>query len=320
MRWSNSALYVAQACGEKFRRMYLERDFRPSGISAKRGTAAHKVANEAHMRQLRAKQEGRPREEYLTAVLPTAEEAKDIAADSFQRALDEGCAFTADEKAVGVEKVTGDMKDQAVRMGAHYVGVIAPPIDPVAVERKTIIKPAGFEEEITGIVDLVSVEDRPVPEADSSNASGILLPRKVRVPGPRETLEIVNDLKTSARSPSEDAVEKSQQLPLYALIRAAETGKIPERLRLRTMVQTRTGKVSHVEQSATTSTENLNAVAERLGAAMRSAKAGNFVPANPDSWWCSERWCSYWSDCRFAMGRPSSVVVPDLSGQSGEGE
>jgi len=55
---------------------------------------------------------------------------------------------------------------------------------------------------------------------------------------------------------------------------------------------------------------------------MDSVRRGSFVPANPDSWWCSQKYCQFWSDCRFAMGRPSSATVPqmDLAGQAGEGE
>ena len=315
MRWSNSALYVAQQFGEKFRRIYPERDFRPSGVRAKRGTAVHRVANEAHVRQLRAKEAGRPREEYLSIVLPTIEEAKDIAADSFQQAMQEGVAWTDDEKAVGEAKVAGEEKDKAVRMGAHYVGIVAPRIDPVAVERKTVIRVPGMNDEIAGIVDLVSVEAplSPLPELDLSLEPKLVTERRVRVAGLDEMEEVVNDLKTSDRSPQEDAAERSQQLPLYALIRTAETGKVPDKLRLRTLVQTRTGKVSHVEQTTATTRENLDAVAARLSAAMDSVRRGSFVPANPDSWWCSQKYCQFWNDCRFAMGRPASVVVPSQS-------
>lgn len=304
MRWSNSALYVAQACGEKFRRMYIERDFRPSGIRAKRGTAAHKVANEAHMRQLRAKEASADfelnRNLILRDSLPTIEEAKDIAADSFERALVEGVAWTPEEKALGVEKVAGAEKDTAVRMGAHYVQVVAPRVDPVAVERKTVIRPADMNVEITGIVDLVSVEPpAPIAIAAPIIADALMQEPRIRTSGD----EVINDLKTSDRSPREGDAARSQQLPLYALIRTAETGRMPEKLRLRTLVTTRTGKVSHVEQTTETRRENLEAVAQRLNAAISAVERGSFVPANPDWWGCSAKYCAYFGDCKFALGR-----------------
>jgi hypothetical protein len=297
MRWSNSALYTLQQCGERFRRRYIERDFRPSGVRAKRGTAVHHVANEAHMRQLRAKEEGKPVEEYLSLVLPTVEEAKDLAAMTFDEAVKGGLALTEDEREAGEAKVVGAEKDVAVAMAEQYVTGVAPRVDPVGVERRVIIKPEGTDIEIVGIVDLVS-EERLLGEWSERDGPVIVAERRLR-----QRIEVVNDLKTADRQPQEGAVDKSQQLALYALIRTAETGRPPDKVRLRTMVKTRTGKVSTVEQTGEKTQADLEAVAQRLNAAIETARAGTFVPANPDSWWCSERFCEYWSDCKFALGR-----------------
>lgn len=297
MRWSNSALYTLQQCGERFRRRYIEKDWRPSGVRAKRGTAVHKVASESHMRQLRAKEEGKPLEEYLAAVLPTAEEAKDLAATAFDAAVLEGVAFTEDEREEGEAKVVGAQKDTSIKMAEHYVGLVAPRVDPVGVERKVIIKPPDTDIEISGIVDLVS-EERLLGEWDEERGPVIVAERRLR-----RVVEVVNDLKTADRQPREGDVDRSQQLALYALIRTAEMGRPPDKVRLRTLVTTRTGKVSTVEQTGEKTTADLEAVAQRLNAAIETARHGTFVPANPDSWWCSEKFCEYWKDCRFALGR-----------------
>ena len=296
MRWSNSSLFTLQQCGERFRRRYVEKDWRPSGIKAKRGTAVHKVAGESHMRQFRAKEAGKPLEEYLVAV-PSVEEAKDIAAESFNRAVMEGVAYTDDEKAEGEDKVRGAEKDVAVAMAEQYVGAVAPRIDPIGVERRVVIKPEGTDIEIVGVVDLIS-EERELGTWDPENGPVIVADRAMR-----RRVEVVNDLKTADRQPQEGAVERSQQLALYALIRTAETGKPPDKLRLRTMVRTRTGKVSTVEQTGERSQSDLEAVAQRLNAAIETVRRGVFVPANPDSWWCSEKYCEYWGDCVFALGK-----------------
>jgi PD-(D/E)XK nuclease superfamily len=289
MRWSNSALFALQQCGERFRRRYIERDFRPSGVRAKRGTAVHKVASESHMRQLRAKELGQPKEEYLVGALPTEEEAKDVAATAFDAAMGEGCVFSEEEAFVGKEKVAGEQKDAAIAMSSLYVGSVAPRIDPVGVERKVVIRPADSDVEISGIVDLVSEEDD-VPDGDG---------RRIKL----GRIEVVNDLKTADRQPQEDAADRSQQLALYALIRTAETGRPPDKVRLRTLVKTRTNKVSAVEQTVRKEPADLEAVAQRLNVAIETVKRGVFVPANPDSWWCSEKYCEFWTDCVFALGR-----------------
>ena len=298
MRWSNSALYTLQQCGERFRRRYIERDFRPTGVRAKRGTAVHKVASESHMRQMRSKEAGAGREEYLVGSLPTVEEAKDLAATVFDAAMVEGCAFSEDERAEGVEKVTGVQKDASVQMAEHYVGIIAPKVDPVGVERRVTIRPADSDIEITGIVDLVSEEwagESPQEMTDSPLA----LERRVR----GQKIEVVNDLKTADRQPQEDAASRSQQLALYALIRTAEMGRPPDKVRLRTLVRTRTGKTSSVEQTAEKTQPDLEAVAQRLNTAIRAAEAQIFVPANPESWYCHPKWCEFFSDCPYALGK-----------------
>jgi hypothetical protein len=293
MRWSNSMLFTLQQCGERFRRRYIERDLRPSGVRAKRGTAVHRVANEAHMRQLTAKEAGAPVEEYLAAV-PTVEEAKDVAASAFDAAMKDGCAFTPEEVDAGTARVVGEQKDAAVDMAAQYAGIIAPRIDPVGVERRVVIKPPDSDIEIVGIVDLIS-EERLLGTWTEDGPS-IETNRQLR-----KRIEIVNDLKTADRTPRDNAADTSQQLALYALIRLAETGKAPDRVRLRTMVRTRTGKTSTSELTAEKTPADLQAVASRLNAGIEAVKRGAFVPANPDSWWCSAKYCEYHADCPFAL-------------------
>lgn len=284
MRWSNSMLYTMQQCGERFRRRYVDRDFRPSGIKAKRGIAVHRVSKEAHSRQLRGKIEKRERYRFD---VPTIQEAQDLAAESFDNAVAEGVAYTSEEREFGEAKVRGIEKDHAVQMAGFYVEQPAPTIDPLGVEERIIIRPAGSDDEIQGIVDLVAEEVFSEPATD-----GVMVN------------EVVHDLKTADRSPREGAAESSQQLKLYALLRTAVRGGTPpDRVRLNTLVRTRTGKTSFVVQSATPTAEDLQAVANRLNSAMEAVRRGLFVPANPDSWWCSARYCEYYSDCPFALGR-----------------
>jgi hypothetical protein len=292
-RWSNSMLYTAQQCGERFRRKYIERDFRPSSIRAKRGIAVHKVAGKSHVRQLAGKERGDPREVYIDAVL-SDEEAKDVAATEFDHSVKEyGVAWSDAEKEIGVEKVAGEEKDTAVRMAGYYVGKVARGVDPLAVERSLTIKPAGLDVEILGIIDLVGEEPAPALDPFAEEPE-----RRVR----GVTIEVVHDLKTSDKRPREDAIGSNQQLTMYSLLRAAQTGKPPDRVRLTTLVNSRQGVVT-VTQTGTRSLEDLNAVAARIDASIRMVEAGAFVPANPDAWWCSEKFCEYWTECKFALGR-----------------
>lgn len=307
MRWSNSMLYTLQQCGERFRRRYIERDFRPTGIGAKRGLAIHAVAAASHMRQLKAKEaaSGRLPAEARNAVLPTIEEAKDMAATVFEAEVAKGVSFSKAERDMGVDRVKAGEKDDTVLLSAHYVKRVAPEINPLGVERRIVIHPGGDleGEEVQGIVDLVAEEELPTAEPPSMFDQPPV--RRVRL-APEEsgpTIEIVHDLKSSKRMPRSEAINSNQQLTLYALLRTVERGGTPpDKVRLTTVVATGRGP-QHVVQTGTRGKKELNAVASRVRSAIEAAKRGAFVPANPDSWWCSAKFCEYFSDCKFAIAK-----------------
>jgi hypothetical protein len=290
-------LTTLQMCGERFRRRYIDKDRRPSGIKAKRGQAVHKVANIAHDRQLAAKVElvarGVTEGDFVAHAnesLPSGEEAEDLAATHFAAAIEGGVAYNDDEKKEGEAKVRGVELDKAVKMSSFYVARHAPTVDPVAVERDIVIKPKGVDFEIRGIVDLASRENfQPANEDERAQAvlSGV----------PIGEIEIVHELKTKDKRPSWDAARKSQQLTLYALIRHAQTGKPPDFI-----AQTSD------HQRAVRTRDDLNAVTHRLNSAIEAVNRGIFIPTNPDSWWCSAKYCDYYADCPFAIGRVSVAV------------
>lgn len=299
MRWSNSSLYTLQQCGERFRRKYIERDFRPSGIRAKRGIAVHKVAGESHMRQLRRKGDAGPTasREIINEALPSVEEARSIAADSFRRAVEEGVAWSDDEKKVGIQEITGETLDETVAVAGMYVTKRAPEVNPVAVERRIIIKPSDMDVEIVGIIDLADEEELTFGD-----------PFKDDQPPETRKVETVWDLKTSNKTPNRNAAAFNQQLTLYSLIRTADKGgKPPDFVGLATMVVLKGGMKKDI-QRARRSREDLSAVAERLSVGIESVKRGVFVPANPDAWWCSARYYEYHADCPFALGRISVAI------------
>jgi hypothetical protein len=305
-------LTTLQTCGERFRRRYIDKDRRPSGVKAKRGQAVHKVANIAHDRQMSATIEATGgqislvgddplRRKILAESLPAVEEAKDLAATHFAAAIADGVAYNDDEKKEGEAKVRGVELDKAVQMSSFYVERHAPTIDPVAVERDIIIKPTGVDFEIRGIVDLASRENfEPANEEERAQAvlSGI----------PMGEIEIVHELKTKDKRPSWDAARKSQQLTLYALIRHAQTGKPPDFIAQTSLTLQKKGVV-HDHQRAVRTRDDLNAVTERLNSGIEAVERGVFTPANPDAWWCSAKYCDYYADCPFAIGRVSVAVT-----------
>ena len=266
IKWSNSALTLLQNCGEAFRRRYLEKDFRPSAPRMVRGTAIHKAASHAYFRKLK------------TEHLPSVEEAQDVAATEFDRAWRNGVTLSADEQAQGIQAVRDGSKDFAVALAGFHVTDVAPGILPIGVERHITVKPKDSDLVIHGTLDLVEL-----------------------VPGG----EGIRDLKTSEKSPSLDAADKSQQLTMYGLIRMAEVGTLPTAFALDTLVRTPAkNEMKHVEQETTRDAEDIRALVRRINAAVGAVAKGNFLPADPGWWGCSKNWCAYYGDCPYVRRGP----------------
>jgi hypothetical protein len=260
-QWSNSSLSALQDCGERYRRKYQEGDHRPAFVRQLRGSVVHRVVQSALTRKWKARS------------LPSVTEARDLAATEFDLAWRAGVTLTKDDQARGAKIVAGETKDFAVNLAGYHVEAVAPAIEPIAVERRIVVKPAGSDLEIVGTIDLID-----------------------RQPGG----EVIRDTKTSDKAPKTDAAANSQQLSLFALIRWAETHAIPRRLALDYLVRTpKAHQLKHIQLQTTRSMEDLSVMVRRLNLAVEAVKKGVFIPANPNAWYCSPTWCEYYTDCPF---------------------
>ena len=268
--WSQSALWLVQDCGEAYRRRYLLKERYPSSIRQIRGTVIHAVSHAALARKLSAD------------ALPSTEEARDLAADQFDRLLKEGVSYEPEDVAEGIDTVNGRSKDFSIGLSAFHVESVAPTIRPVAVERRITVKPKDSDLTISGKIDLI----------DASPFG-----------------ETIRDLKTSEKSPRKDQAEVSQQLTMYAMLRWAEVGTLPRLLALDYLVQTPKDKrESYVPMLTRRSPDDVQSLVNRLNMATEAVKKGVFVPANPDSWRCSPRYCEFYSSCPYVRRsrRPTS--------------
>lgn len=268
-RWSNSSLTTLQQCAHKFKLKYLDKQWRTSGYQAKRGIAVHHVAKEAHKRQMVSMKlwEGSVPELSEDPGSPrSVEEAKDIAAREFEKAVQQGIALSAKDRLVPEAELRASQKDSAIALSALYVSDVAPSIKPIAVERKVEVKPRDMGITIMGYIDLV--ED--------------------------DLGEVIRDLKTGDKAPFKDAATYSQQLTMYNMIRASETRKIPRESKLVHLIRTPTAhETSVVVQSTTRDIEDLRRLRERLMTAVEAVDKGVFVPADQAAAGSPCSWCEY---------------------------
>lgn len=291
-RWSVSSLGTIQLCGEKFRRKHIEKDYRPAGPAAARGISVNRVKNEAHKRQMAERGEwdgDTPRITELPGSPRSIEEAKDIAATEFASAVKRGLAFSDAERAEGISNVLAQQKDAAVNLGALYVKEVAPPIDPVGVERKIVVAPRDSDIEIVGYLDLI--ERMQAGQQLVTSGAPIIFDQGD---------EVVPDLKTKDKAPFKDAAAKSSQLTMYAMLRRLEVGKLPRAMKLTHLIQTPKEKRRYIDVQVTTrDEEDVAILLRRINAAVEAVSKGVFVPADPSSPGSPCGWCEYKGDCRF---------------------
>lgn len=277
-----SSINRLSMCGEAFRRSVIERDRRPSGVHLHVGTAVHASVGA----DLTSKKD-------TEALLPDAQ-IPDLARDALVHEWDRnGVMLAAEEVETGPAKVKADAIDKSIRLARLHHGRIAPNVQPTHVEREFVLDLTGYDYQIAGRIDV------------------------------REGTETIRDTKTSKKSPQPSAAWESVQLTSYALAAWKHDGTLPRRAVLDYLVDTKEPKVVQPEREfpeATQETAVLGVFApvlDRIATTMKAIEAGIFVPARPDDWWCSERYCEYYGDCRYAL-RPMTMPLTRIEPLSKE--
>ena len=273
-RWSTSALTTLQMCGEKFRRHYIENDRMPSGPPAKRGIAVDRAVTES----LTVKK--------TTGDAPIVEANKDIAATEFERAWDEGVWFNPDERKEDPAKIKAVTKDAAIDLAGLHARTLGQQIVPLEIQHRIEVQPLNSDITIIGYLDIVSLE------ADETRA-----------------MEIIRDTKTKEKAPNAADAHDSQQLTMYALLRMAETGRIPDGLALDVLWKTPArGDLKHQVLPTTRTKSDFGALMGRINAGIQAVERGVFIPAAEGSWICSARWCQYFETCPYVR-HPVAIQV-----------
>jgi len=207
--------------------------------------------------------------------LLSEEQVQDLARDGFRRALErDGAMLSDEERELGEEAVAGQAADKAVRLASLHHGELAPTIVPTSVQWPWSLELTDYAFELVGTAD--------VREAGR-----------------------IRDTKTSAKSPTADAADKSLQLTAYAMAATVIDGETPE-VTLDYLVDLKTPKTAVL--SSTRSEGDFAALLNRVEVIHDAMEAGVFPPADPDSWMCSPKFCGYYKSCRYVR-RPVQIAV-----------
>lgn len=273
-QWSTSKLTMLQMCGEKFRRHYLDNDRMPGGPPMHRGLAVDRAVSESLVVKKKTGDE------------PIAEANRDIAATEFEKTWSEGVWFNPEERQQDTKKLKASTKDAAVDLAGLHANTLGRQIQPIEIQHKIETWPLGNDISIVGFIDIVDLQ------ADETRA-----------------LEVIRDTKTKEKAPNPSDAHESQQLTMYALLRMAETGRMPDALALDVLWKTPAkGELKHQVLPTTRTKDDFVSLVNRINEGIEAVDKGVFIPASEGAWNCSPRWCAYWDTCRFVR-RPVSISV-----------
>ena len=257
-------------CGEAYRRRYLEGERIPPGVAAHRGTGMHQGAKLNFRQKLETYRD-----------LPPAD-IVDAAVAAFEAAVEkEGYLLTPDEAARGEKAVVAAAKDDTATFAEAYATLQAPLYQPVEVEQPVRIELPTATHDLFGYVDLVAT---PPPDSQLDMPTSIV------------------DFKTSTKSKPQSEADDSLQLTYYSAAYQVRHGRPADDVRLDVLVRRAKG-VGRQLLVTKRDAGDYSAFVARVNAMLAGVTAGIFTPALPGSWWCSAKFCGYWSTCPYVNAK-----------------
>lgn len=262
----------------------------------------------------------------------------DLAASIFdERQEKEPIELDPEEKAEkkSLELVLGENRDKTVDLAGLHYDKAAPEIKPSHVARGFAINMdswlrkrakqlhAAGDQEIDE--DAAKILHREAAAMNSASRIGIDFAGEIDVQesellpsldGNQDRLPVVcrvRDTKTSGKSPDKESAEDSAQLIGYSLATLVMDKTLPGEVTLDYLVRTpKRHDLKYVPRSTTVNMSDINVFLFRFARTVHSwhtaCKTGSFLPANPDDWHCSQKFCGYFDQCPAAK-RPKLIQI-----------
>jgi len=204
------------------------------------------------------------RQKISTGVDLPVSDLKDAARDGYIKALANGVFLPRDEVSAK-NRLINEGLNETIVLTELYHDEVAPEIVPLDVERKFVID-VGLELPLSGIIDI-------------------------------ERTNRIDDLKTSARTWPDTRIKSEIQPVFYSFASEREIGIRPE-FHYHILIPLKSGAKRQVQSMVATDAD-YKALFAKIEVVIQMLKTGLFPPANPSSWWCSEKWCGYWTTCKY---------------------
>jgi len=157
-----------------------------------------------------------------------------------------------------------DVMDRGRRLLRKYYNTTVPRFEPAEVQKEFSHYLEEFDIKIIGYPDLI-------------DARGFIIDHK-------------------CRSRKVDTIKQDLQLSLYAYLYRMVYHSEEEGVSYHNLISYKDREEIDIETDKR-SIEAIMRILRIIDFCIRTIKARAFLPATPDSWWCSEKWCGYWHLC-----------------------
>jgi RecB family exonuclease len=221
-----------------------------------------------------------------------------------------------EEKGKSNEQILGEVTDKAVRLVTAHHSEIAPLVRPSATHRKFSINMDAWlrkrAKEIHAAAEQMEVKGfqkiahQQAAYLNAAARDGFDFVGEQDIVEAGDDQLVIRDVKTSKKSPSEDAAEKSNQLTAYAIASQVLDGKLPDAMKLDYLVDL---KKSTKTMTLTTKRDDQQAMSylNRIVNGIAAIRSGIFVPAPDQAWWCDERYCGFFNVCPHVKHSVTSI-------------
>lgn len=160
--------------------------------------------------------------------------------------------------------------DETVNLARLYREELAPAVMPVSVERELLISDESWRWPLLGYTDV-------------------------------EEIGRVIDIKTAKAKKSQSDLDNSVQAGIYLLDRH-RAGR-PEAFTWHVVTKAKTPQAQTIDRTVIDHERTVRYVAAIQAGIHQALESGVFLPAQPDSWTCSERFCGWYRQCPYGGGK-----------------
>jgi hypothetical protein len=244
---SYSQINMYYKCGEQYRRRYLCGDIIPPGLALIKGKSVHKGIEINNVQKIKS-HEDLPKNDIVEQTVT-----------AYEKESQQEISLKPDES-------IGTGKDGVVTLAELYADKVAPTIQPVAAEEKSVIEMFGAKPVVV-VIDCIDDKG------------------------------IIHDYKTTGKSKPQSEADTSLQLSMYAMAYHDKTGNMPTALQLDTLIEKK--KPEYKPLTTTRDKSVYKRTAQIIAAVSNGIERGVFLPAQPGAWVCSPTWCGYYATCKY---------------------